>query len=75
MVNAMSVQEEYPGLELPPRPQAPHHGECCGRGCEHCVYVCYEEAVRRWEEQVVTLKAEYHSRMCAQDHGNHRNDV
>ena len=71
----MSAQEEFPGLELPPRPQAPHHGECCGRGCEHCVYVYFEEAVRRWEEQVATLKAEYQARMGTLDHGNHMNDV
>lgn len=58
----MSTEEELPGLELPPRPQAPHHSECCGRGCEHCVYIYYEEAIRRWEERVVTLKAEYRAR-------------
>ncbi|MGH8119065.1 MAG: oxidoreductase-like domain-containing protein, partial [Gammaproteobacteria bacterium] len=33
----MSISKEYPGLVLPPRPEAPLHGECCGRGCEHCV--------------------------------------
>ena len=60
MVNTMS-EEKYPGLELPARPEAPLPGECCGRGCERCVYVYYEEAVRRWEERVALLKAEYHS--------------
>ena len=59
MVYTMSAQEEIPGLELPPRPEAPHHGECCGRGCERCVYVCYEEAIQRWEERVASLKAEH----------------
>ena len=59
MVNTMPAQEEYPDLELPPRPEAPHHGECCGRGCERCVYVCYEEAMQRWEEKVAALKKEY----------------
>lgn len=71
----MSAQEEFPGLVLPPRPQAPHHGECCGRGCEHCVYVYYEEAVRRWEEQVIMLKAEYQAKAGIQGHDNPVDEV
>jgi len=61
-IDHMSTKEELPGLDLPPPPQAPHHSECCGRGCEHCVYVYYEEAIRRWEERIIALKAEYSSR-------------
>lgn len=66
----MAEEQELPELELPPRPEAPHHGECCGRGCERCVYVCYEEANRRWEERVVTLKTEYMLRNGIQEHGD-----
>jgi hypothetical protein len=44
---------------LPPRPEEPLPGECCGRGCEHCVYVYYEEALQRWEEKVALLKSQY----------------
>ena len=54
-------EQEYPGLELPARPESPLPDECCGRGCERCVYIYYEEAVRRWEERVALLKAEYQS--------------
>jgi len=71
----MSVPEDYAGLVLPPRPEAPLHGECCGRGCEHCVYIVFEEAVRRWEEQVVRLKAEYLAKAGAPDHGHHTIEV
>lgn len=38
--------------ELPPRPQEPLPGECCGRNCENCVYVYYERALKRWEAEV-----------------------
>ncbi|MBI4005591.1 MAG: hypothetical protein HY356_02880 [Gammaproteobacteria bacterium] len=51
------------GLDLPPPPQEPHPDECCGRGCERCVYVYYEEALQRWEEEVIRLKAEHEMRI------------
>lgn len=41
---------------MPPRPEEPLPGECCGRGCERCVYVYYEEALQRWEEKIIQLK-------------------
>ena len=55
----MNTQIESGVLELPPRPEEPLPGECCGRGCEHCVYVYYEEALLRWEEKIVLLKAKH----------------
>jgi hypothetical protein len=58
----MKETELYPGLVLPPRPEAPLPGECCGRGCERCVYVYYDEAVERWEQKVAALKEKYNDR-------------
>ena len=55
----MHTQIESGVLELPSRPEEPLPGECCGRGCEHCVYVYYEEALLRWEEKIVLLKAKH----------------
>ena len=70
------IDRKDPGEpDLPPPPQEPHPDECCGRGCERCVYVYYEEAVQRWEERVALLKEEYQSGTGAQDHGCHTNDV
>lgn len=57
----MKSDSEFPGLDLPPRPQEPLPEECCGRGCERCVYVYYEEALQRWEEKVAELKEKYSS--------------
>jgi len=54
----MKTLTETEILELPPRPEEPLPGECCGRGCERCVYVYYEEALQRWEEKVALLKAQ-----------------
>jgi len=61
-------------LELPPRPEEPLPGECCGRGCERCVYVYYEEALQRWEEKVALLKTQ-HGAQEQPDHRNQADDV
>ena len=55
----MIDQKDICGPDLPPPPQEPHPDECCGRGCERCVYVYYEEALQRWQEKVAVLKAEH----------------
>jgi hypothetical protein len=52
----MNTQTKPGLLEMPPRPEEPLPGECCGRGCERCVYVYYEEALQRWEEKIIQLK-------------------
>jgi len=38
--------------ELPPKPQPPEPGDCCGGGCARCVFDQYEEDLQRWERQV-----------------------
>lgn len=43
-------------LELPPKPEPPDDGECCGRGCERCVWVYYEEALDRWEQRCAAIR-------------------
>ena len=55
----MNQLEAQQGLEsnLPPRPQEPDPGECCGRGCDPCIYDYYEKALLRWEKRVATIRA------------------
>lgn len=36
--------DPMPEPPVPPRPE-----ECCGRGCDPCVYDLYEEALERYE--------------------------
>jgi hypothetical protein len=43
-------------IELPKKPVKPDPSECCNRGCENCVYVYYEKALKRWEEKVKKIK-------------------
>ena len=37
--------------KLPPLPYRPVVGECCGRGCDPCVWDYYENAMARWRER------------------------
>ena len=41
---------------LPPRPEPPAPGECCGSGCDPCIYDLYERALERWERRVRRLR-------------------
>lgn len=50
----MSTQQES-GLPPPPRPPEAH--ECCGNGCDPCVYQLYDEALERWERRVARIRA------------------
>jgi len=37
-------------------PTKPDVSECCNRGCENCVYVYYDKALKRWEAKVDKIK-------------------
>lgn len=34
---------------LPPRPDPPEPGSCCGNGCSPCVHDLYAAALSKWE--------------------------
>ncbi len=36
---------------LAPVPARPVRGECCGRGCDPCIWDYYERALDRWTER------------------------
>ena len=42
--------------ELPQKPVEPDPSECCERGCENCVYVYYEKALKRWQKKMDEIK-------------------
>ena len=44
-------------LSLPQLPYRPVAGECCGRGCQPCVWDYYERALEGWRERVNESKA------------------
>lgn len=43
-------------VDLPPKPEEPVPGECCGRGCVNCVWVYYELALERWKQRCAEIK-------------------
>ncbi len=45
-------------VKLPKKPVEPDPAECCNRGCENCVYVYYEKALKRWQLKVEKIKKE-----------------
>ncbi len=52
-----SSPEPFPPPPLPPQP--PVAGECCGRGCEYCVWVYYDQALRRYEAALAQWREQY----------------
>ena len=52
----MTSPEPFPP-PLPPQP--PVEGECCGRGCEYCVWVYYDQALRRYETALARWREQY----------------
>lgn len=44
-----------PAIVLPPRPEAPEPGDCCGSGCVRCVLDLYDERLRDWELRCAAL--------------------
>jgi hypothetical protein len=42
-------------IEPPPPPDRPEPYECCGRGCEPCIFDYYNNALERWRETMLSL--------------------
>ena len=53
----MTSPEPFPPPPPPPKP--PVEGECCGRGCEYCVWVYYDQARRRYEAALAQWRERY----------------
>jgi hypothetical protein len=42
---------------LPPPPREPDLDECCGSGCEPCVFDLYDQRVERWRDRCAAIEA------------------
>ena len=42
--------------ELPPKPEPPDPGDCCGSGCPRCVLDVYDEQLAAWKAAVAALE-------------------
>ena len=43
----------------PEPPEPPEPADCCGGGCERCVYDLHEEAMDRWREALRRWQAQH----------------
>ena len=43
--------------EYPPPPREPDLDECCGSGCDPCVFDLYEQRLARWRTRCEALRA------------------
>lgn len=44
-------------IELPPEPRKPDLDECCGSGCDPCVFDRYHDAVEAWKRACREIEA------------------
>ena len=47
--------------KIPPKPKKPDDSECCNRGCENCVFIYYERALKNWRRKIRRLKLKGHT--------------
>ncbi len=43
-------------IKLPPAPREPDLDECCGSGCDPCVFDLYEQRLERWRARCEALR-------------------
>lgn len=43
--------------KIPKKPTKPDESECCNRGCENCVFIYYERALKNWRRKIQHLKS------------------
>lgn len=53
---------------LPPPPRKPDLDECCGNGCDPCVFDRYHDAVAAWKRACREIEAK---RLAAERHHDH----
>jgi hypothetical protein len=46
------------GVKLPPKPDKPADGDCCGTGCNPCIMTLYQMKLRTWKKTVKQIKAD-----------------
>ncbi|XP_049840073.1 NADH-cytochrome b5 reductase-like [Schistocerca gregaria] len=60
-VNNSSVHPKVhvlsPSLALPPKPEEPRAEDCCGQGCQPCIFDIYQQQMRAWEAECRRLEA------------------
>ncbi|AGM40188.1 hypothetical protein SPISAL_00435 [Spiribacter salinus M19-40] len=52
----MSETNAHKAPKLPPPPREPDLDECCGSGCDPCVFDLYEQRLARWEARCEAIR-------------------
>jgi hypothetical protein len=62
--------EKPPGNDPPPvPPHRPDNDECCGGGCNPCIFDAYEDARERYEAALAAWRARHGIRDDVHDRG------
>ncbi|MCC6867955.1 MAG: oxidoreductase [Burkholderiales bacterium] len=51
--------------DRPPRPRKPDLDECCGNGCDPCVFDRYDDALVAWERACREIEAKAKERAAS----------
>jgi hypothetical protein len=58
MACRMSGESASPATDPPPTaPEAPLASDCCGGGCDRCVYDLHDEALARYRAELAAWQA------------------
>lgn len=57
----MGQVEHDEDLRLPPPPTEPDLDECCGSGCEPCIFDLYESRLERWHQRCEAIRQRHES--------------
>ena len=55
LVRGIKKAAEVLGRDIPAPPEEPLPDDCCGRGCEQCVFTVYYDAVEDWRLEITGL--------------------
>lgn len=56
MTSSAENDEENPkAVDLPPKPKEPSQEDCCGNGCNPCVFDLYEQECKIWRKQCLAV--------------------
>lgn len=53
---AMSDTASRDEPRFPPPPREPDLDECCGTGCDPCVFDIYDQRLERWRERCAAIR-------------------
>jgi len=53
----MSLGETARKIVIPEKPEEPASDDCCGNGCDNCVWTVYQERLEKYEEALKALNS------------------